>query len=94
MIVVVVVAESMIAVQVLLKTVVGVVHLRPQRGLHLRLGRLVARIEPVLGLWMLLLQARYSPVLLLKLSRTLDGQRCSGLCVHGHREQEGGSQRG
>jgi hypothetical protein len=53
--IVVVAAELTIVVPALLKTVVGAVHLRLQRGLHLRLG-LVARFEPaVMGLRMLLL---------------------------------------
>jgi hypothetical protein len=97
--IVVVVAELMTVAPVPLKTVVGAVHLRLQRGLHLRLGP-VARFEPaVMGLRMLLLRARYSLVLLLKVKRTLDGERCSaplvnGLCVHCHREQERGSRGG
>ena len=87
--IVVVVAELMTVVVLLVKTVVGAVHSRQQQGLHLRL-RLVARFEPaVMGLRMLLLRARYSLVLLLKLKRTLDGERCP-LLVDGdcHHEQE------
>lgn len=88
--IVVVAAELMTVVVPVLKTVVGAVHLRLQQGLHLWFG-LVEWFEPVMGLRMLLLRARYSLVLLLKLKRTLDGERCSvvdGLC---HREQERGS---
>ena len=92
--IVVVAAELMTVALVLLKTVEAV-HLR-QQGLHLWLG-LVARFEPEMGLWMLLLRVRYS--LVLKLKRTLDGERCSavpadGPCPHRHRERERGSRRG
>jgi hypothetical protein len=88
--IVVVAAELMTVVVPVLKTVVGAVHLRLQQGLHLRLG-LVEWLQPVMGLRMLLLWARYSLVLLLKLKRTLDGEGCSvvnGLCLHCHHEQE------
>jgi hypothetical protein len=85
---IVVVAAQLMTVVLVLKTVVGVVHLR-QQGLHLRPG-LVARLQPpVTGLWMLLLRARYSLVLL-KLNRTPDVEGCSlvdGLCLHSHHEQ-------
>jgi hypothetical protein len=84
---IVVAAELMTVVVPVLRTV-GAVHLR-QQGLHLWL--LVARLELEMGLWILLLRAWYS-LLVLKLKRMLDGERCSelvnDLCLHCHREQE------
>jgi hypothetical protein len=66
---------------------VGAVHSRQR--LHSWLG--LVTFEPAMGLWMVLLRARYSLVLLPSLKRTLDGERFSvlvnGLCLHCHREQ-------
>lgn len=89
--IVVVVAELMTVVVRALKTVVGAVHLKLLRGLHLWLE--LARSRPVSELLRTLpLRARNLRVLLLKVKRTLDGERCcvlvSGLCLHYYRLQE------